>query len=130
MDGVVLREGNQNDLAFIYSTWLKGQYYGNDFFGSCDKDAYYATYAKFVEQTLNRPDTLIVVACLADEPSVILAYSVFTADTVYWTYTKEAWRKKGLAKSTLPSTIYQVASLTKIGDKLRKIRKWGFNPWA
>ena len=119
-----------DDFGFISSTWLKGQKFGNSMFKQIDSQAYYETYKKFIESIIMRPNVVVKVVCLTDDPSIILAYSVFNSECLYWSYTKSAWRKKGLQKQIIPDTINCVASLTKVGEAIIKAKGLKFNPWA
>src|ERR1700675_2248172 len=81
-----IRFGTEEDNNFILATFLQGLYYGDSWFSLIPKAIFMANYKK-VAQTLVTPGkTLIYVACLKDDPSVIIGYSVLslTAQTVHW----------------------------------------------
>lgn len=128
---VIIRDSNPNDRNFIFSTWLKGLRYGNDFFGDIDSAPYYKHYHHFINAVLSKPDTTVKVACLKEDPEVILGYSVYRGDTVHWVQVKSAWRLIGIAKSLMPTQVTTVTHLTKTGRSiLKKNPAVKFNPFS
>lgn len=118
----------QTDEGFIYSTWLKGLYYGNDWFHEIPKDTFFKNYHKVIELIIKRPDCEISCAVLKQDEDVILSFIVVEKTTLHWIYTKEAWRKFGLARMLIPEGIETVTSLTKVGKAIKPY-KWKFNPF-
>jgi GNAT superfamily N-acetyltransferase len=125
---VTIRQAQADDEAFIYATFLKGLYHGNGWFGKIDKTVYFANYHKVIEALLSR--SVVKVACLADEPDVVLGYSITSPDniTLHWVFVKKAWRKMGLAKRLVPPTITTVSHITRLGETLMP-STWSFNPF-
>lgn len=123
---VTIRAAQESDLPFIFSTWLKGLYHGNEFFSLINKEAYFSNYHAVVTQILMR--STVQVACLIEDPDVVLGYSVSKGGTLHWVFVKKAWRKLGIAKMLVPASIDTVTHLTKIGQSLRK-PGWAFNPF-
>lgn len=105
----------ETDINFIFSTWLKGLRFGNDWFLAIDSQTYFHNYQKVIEAIIAKPQTTIPIACFKEDPGVILAYAVLTGDKLHWAFTKPAWRQMGLAKSIIPKTLKTVTHLTKIG---------------
>lgn len=122
----IVRPMEESDKSFIYSTWLRSQYYGNTWFKSIDKDIFFDNYKKIVEARLLSAD--VWVSCLESDHDVVLGYSVSEGSTLHWVYVKRAWRRLGVAKElvTLPPTV--VTSMTKIG-KLVCPNESTFNPF-
>lgn len=127
-DLVSLRKGEKEDLNLIYSTWLKGLYYGNDWFREIDKDIYFKYYQKVLNKILENETINITIACLKDQQDVVLGYSVSEALVLHWIFVKEPWRGIGLARDLLPSTILTVTHLTKVGRSI-KPKDILFNPF-
>lgn len=92
---MIIREARESDLAFIYSTWLRGQYHGSAYFSFIDKDYYFKEYAKIITNLLST--STIMVTCLEEDDDVIIGYLVYNTDTVHWAYVKQVWRNKGVA---------------------------------
>lgn len=109
-----------DDLNFIYATWLPALYHGNDWFGEIERSIYYEYYYKIIETILARPSTKVFVACLKDEPDVILGYSVSDKTTLHFVFVKSVWRKIGIAKSLVPKNVDAFTHATKQGLQFMK----------
>lgn len=130
-DLVSVRDYLPGDRNFILATWLRGLRYGNEWFEAVDQKIYFDFYNKVIEIILNRPDTQVKVACLKDDPEVILGYSVYTGGVLHWVFVKKAWRSIGIMKSLLPEGIVAVSHLTTVGKSiLRRHPGVVFNPFA
>lgn len=116
-----------SDRGLIFSTWLKGLRYANDWFKHIDQDAYFHHYQQVLESYFNRPDINCSVACLREDPDVILGYAVYEPHVLHWVFVKPAWRRIGIAKMLVPPGIKTVSHLTHIGLLLKKDRI--FNPF-
>lgn len=129
-DLVAFRAGNMDDASFIFSTWLKGLRFGNDWYGLIESKAYFAAQHKVIEAILSKPNVTVKVACLKDDPGVILGYAVFAGPRLDWVHVKKSWRKIGLMKDLVPQNITSVSHVTDIGRSILK-RHNGvtFNPF-
>lgn len=128
-ENVVIRDWvKATDESFVYSTWLIGLYYGNPWYGEIEKDTYMRNYHKILENILNRPGVEVKVACYAEDPDIILGYSVTQNDVLHWVYVKHAWRKFGIAKKLVPENIEFVTHLTNVGKSLLP-EKMTFDPF-
>jgi hypothetical protein len=85
-------------------------------------------YHKVIEALLNNENINVSVACLDDDHDVILSYCIYSDESIHWVYTKPAWRKFGIAKHIIPSSIKNVTHLTKVGRAI-KPREWVYNPF-
>lgn len=128
-DIISIRGGLETDLKFVYATWLKGLYFGNDWFREIDQDIYFKAYHKVIERILAKPKALVWVAHLIEDPDVILGYSVTEGPILHFVFVKEAWRRMGLACDLIPDTTNTVTHLTKVGRSI-KPKAWSFNPFA
>ncbi len=127
---VTLRDGIDSDRSFIFASWLKGLRHGNDYFGLIQSDAYFKHYHRVIETILDDFEVTVRVACLKEDPDVILGYAVYKNDTLHWTHVKKAWRKIGLARDLVPPNITTVSNVTKVGiSLLRKHPNVSFNPY-
>lgn len=120
----------ETDKNFVYSTWLRGCYYGSDFYGSIHKDTFFKEYGKFLDQLLARPGTELKVACLLSDPDTILGYACYKGSTLHWVYVKEVFRKKGIATQLIPANISTITHITPVGLNLAKKKQMEFNPWS
>lgn len=128
---VTVRDGTKDDSNFIYATFLRGLYYGESWFSIIDKSVFMDNYHKVVEHLLNSPNTLIRVACLREDPDVILGYAVLTKDLTiaHFCFVKKAWRGIGICTQLVPNTVTTVTHLTKTGLSLLKKKDLTFNPF-
>lgn len=126
---VVIRPGEPNDKSFIMSSWLKGNYYGNSYFGLMPPGLYYKHYADYITEILIHPESRIDVACDEKSPSWVVGFIVYSGPTLYWAYTKVDYRGKGIARLLTKNKSFSVVtSTTKCGQAI--IKKMGliFNP--
>lgn len=121
------------DANFIFATFLRGLYYGDSWFSQIPKDIFMANYKHVAAALVPSPKTVVKIACLTEDPDVILGYSIMSADfqTVHWCFVKAAWRRQGIARSLLPSHPVYVTHLSALGKTLlSKFKDTTFNPFA
>ena len=129
-DLITIRDGKPEDQGFIFATWLRGLRYGNSWFELIESVVYFKVYHDFIESILLRPTTTIKVACLKDDPEVILGYAVYSGPTLHWVFVKKAWRSIGIAKSLVPTNTTIVTHMTNVGlSILKKHKNVHFNPF-
>lgn len=118
------------DLPFVFSTFLKGLRHGNDWFERIDQDAYFKHYHEAIEHILADHRTQVKIACLKDDPEVILGYSISSNTHYHWVFVKKAWRGIGVGRDLMKSTATTVTHLTDVGVSLLKKRPGvKFNPF-
>lgn len=128
---ITIRDAESGDINFILATWLRGLKYGNDWFQMIDPEAYFLVYQKVIEAILQRPDTVVKVACLVEDRDVLIGYSVYAGDRLDWLFVKKNWRNIGVARSLVPENINVITHLTAVGKTiLRKHPTVKFNPFA
>jgi hypothetical protein len=137
-DLVSIRDYRPSDHNFIMATFLRGLYYGDSWFSLIPKNIFMTSYHPAAERIVAKPGVTIKVACLRDEPEVILGYSIYRVLQVQnqevtvldWIFCKTAWRNIGIAKSLMPAQVHAVSHLTKTGKSL--LNKIGaiFNPFT
>ncbi len=115
-----IRDMKESDKAFIMATFLRGLYYGDSWFSQIPKDIFMNNYKKIIEGYLHSTKVLVKIACLKEDPDVILGYSVYTADqkALIWIFVKTAWREQGIGKSLIPKSTQFVMLLTTLGKSL------------
>lgn len=128
---ILIRPGEEADYAFVYSTWLQNLRHSNDWFKLIDAEVYYPVYHKVVERILETPFVRLKVACLKEDPTVILGYSVSNQDTLHWVHVRKSWRSIGIAKSLVPSSVKTVTHVNKLGMSylLSHPGQLSFNPF-
>lgn len=127
-----IRSYRESDKSFVLATFLRGVYYGNSWYNLIPKDIFMEHYSKFAQMYVQNPNVKILIACLPDEPDVILGYTMLSADdeTVHFCYVKAAFRKLGISKALLPKRPKFVTHLTELGKTLlNKYPTAVFNPF-
>lgn len=137
VESVLIRDHQPDDMPFIYSTWLKGLYYGDSWFSLIPKAVFMAYYHHVLETLLSRQGTVVKVACLKSDPTTVLGYSVFhftppDSKCLDWVFVKRSWRTIGIAKRLVPlAQINTVTHLTKTGVSMLYDRPTlRFNPFV
>lgn len=127
IQGLSNRALEPGDEAFIYSTWLRGLYFGNAWFRQISKVDYFDKYRAVIKHLLANATVRIV--CIEDAPDVIVGYAVHSADgtTLHWVYVKKAWRKQGIGKGLIPPNVTIITHLTEKAAE-KKLDSWKFDP--
>lgn len=131
-DLIIVRPYVEADRNFVLATWIRGAKHGSDFFKRMDPKAYYRHYNEFLSNLVDSSTTDILMACLAEDPTVILGYAVTRnqGQSLDWVYVKHRWRKIGIAKTLVLQPFSEVSHLTDVGEKiLRKTPNVTFNPF-
>jgi GNAT superfamily N-acetyltransferase len=133
-DICTIRSYTGDDLSFIMNSWLNGLKQGCEYFRLIDKDPYFDIYGKILSQIIEKPATYIKIACLKEDPSIIVGYSVTELRPgmliLHWVYVKPDWRDNGLARKLIPENITHATHLTKTGRALlKKNEQVKFNPF-
>lgn len=105
-----IRSAQPSDISFIYSSWLKSYKHGSELGKSTRTGVFFNSYREVLDAILQRSQTF--VACLIDEPEVILGYLVhepladepFTVDPIHilhYAFIKESFRRLGIGQMLL-----------------------------
>lgn len=125
---ILIRQPEPNDINFILSTMLKGLYYGSKFWQEVEQESFFLHYEPFVKTLMLKSS--IQIACLEDDPDVILGYSMSRANVLDFIFVKKSYRKLGIGRLLYPSSIDTVSQITDIGNSIRKKLNLKFNPFA
>lgn len=109
-----VRDGRTGDVPFIISTFLKALYYGDSWFSSIPKDVFMDNYKLVAQSLMQGANTVVKVACLPEDPDVILGYSILSADfqVIHFVYVKRHWRFRGIATALTPRHPTAVTHMT------------------
>ena len=128
-----VREFRASDTNFVLATFLRGIYYGDSFFSRVPKDLFMERYKRVAQGLVTAPQIVIRIACLIDDPDVILGYAILSQDldTVLYAFTKSAWRRRGIAKSLIPQDFKFIVPqhLTALGREIIKKYNISENPF-
>lgn len=123
---VVFRDFHPDtDNPIIYATWRNNSFYSALIKPTEDqRDIFFKNKTKQIKDIL--AIATIKIACLQNNPKVIIGYSVFVNTHVYWIYIKEDYRNNGIGTMIAPKEIESVppqTDLTKIGYEIAKKKK-------
>lgn len=127
-----IRNAKVEDRNFVLATFLRGLYYGDSWFSMIPKGSFMNNYKKVAEALIASPNVIIKVACLREDPDVILGYSIMSANhtVLHFIFVKSMWRQKGIGRSLLPDRLFAVTHLTRLGkDLLPKLKDTVFDPF-
>jgi hypothetical protein len=128
----IIRDAVETDLPFVFSTFLRGLFYGDPRMKETPKQAFMEQYHRVLEHILSLPTVQVKVAALSDDPSVILGYAIIGGEgaVLHWVFCKSAFRKIGIAKNLVPSTITTFTHKTPLGESIiRKHKGVSYNPF-
>ena len=141
---IAYRPAQLTDMAFIYRSILMGTFHGNrpakgqkldpkcpvDYFSSINQDTFMKEYHAYLDHLFSVPGNEIKIACLVEEPDVILGFSVFRSGVLHFVFVKPDWRHIRIGSDLIPADIKSVTGFTRVGDIIRRRKGWEFNPWA
>jgi GNAT superfamily N-acetyltransferase len=116
----------------IYSKWLRSLRFGNEYFKLIDSDSYYSAYAKHIGAILQSPDVCVRLAVIADDPDVVLGFSVCRVRTLDYVHVHKDQRRQGIGTALVPKDIKIITHLTNTGASIwasHTSHKVIFNPF-
>lgn len=126
---IKIRAGLESDQSLIFASFLRGLYYDNKFYNMIPKDDFMATYKEAIKALLTKCE--IRVACLVDDPDVIVGYSLVSPASLHWVYVKKPWRKQGIGKLLVPVIPPFFSHFSTLGLSLKESKNYNtiFNPF-
>jgi GNAT superfamily N-acetyltransferase len=101
-DLVILRAIEEDELSFVYHSWLHSLRAGSNYHRGIPSSVYYNNHKRKLYLALDRSHT--IVATPKDHPKIISGYIVWESSdpvTVHYIYVKSDFRKLGLGKLLL-----------------------------
>jgi GNAT superfamily N-acetyltransferase len=101
-----IRSHTLTDLALVFSSWLRSMPPARD----VSRDVHFRGQHALIEAILARPGALLRVACVPDDPEVILGWACVEhaphdasghPSLVHFAYVKDAFRRRGIARALL-----------------------------
>ncbi len=117
---VVIRTASAgSDHAFIYSSWRNALWYAErrDPKGS---DQFYRGASKRIASIIAAPDARVRIACLGDDPDMLLGWSVMLRTQLVFVYVKIDYRRKGIGRLLAKGWTTFSEPETKIGKSLKE----------
>jgi GNAT superfamily N-acetyltransferase len=94
------RELKESDRDFVFSSWLFSFKGASPFAKRIRGKDFYKNHQKVIENIIERPTLMTCVACLEDDPDVILGFIIWEQDqgtvSVHYIFVKEIYRGNGV----------------------------------
>lgn len=87
---IVIRQANKDDEPFLFSTYLKHNWYDKRNTTLLPKLVWMGAQRRRLKKIFN--DNKIKMACLSDDPDIIIGYGFIDKDEKPFVYVKMAWR--------------------------------------
>lgn len=120
--------------AMVFSRWLRSLRNGAPWFEHIDSEAFYKNYHSYIENLMQKPDSLIKLAILTEDPDVVLGFSVSRENVLDYVHVQHEQRKQGIGSKLLPPMMTTMSHLTQLGmeiwQKRVKYKHLKFNPFA
>lgn len=136
MSNVRLRTANDEDLPFIFNSWLKS-YRFSHFAEKITNTIYFSDHHKVIEKILK--NSIVMISCNEDDPSQMYGYAVGSqVDGIFvlhFIYIKHTFRNMGLGTMLLESYGFDSdnASVythhTRIAEKLAAKYNFVYHPY-
>ena len=115
----IIRPARPGDHALIYSTWRNALWYAEKR-DPKESSQFYKDTSEIIRGILSRPECRVRVACLSEDPDMLLGWSVFLADHLEFVYVKIDYRRKGLGRLLTKGFKTFSQPQTKIGKSLKE----------
>lgn len=123
---ITIRDARVSDQAFIFSSFLKGLYYGNEYYRQIDKDVFMRKYKEVLNHLLIK--SVCKVAHTLEDEDNLVGYVIYEPGVLHYVFVKPALRRFGVAKQLIPVDINTITHITKIGKSI-KPEQWRLDPW-
>lgn len=133
--GLTHRNGEEADEPFVYATMLRS-------FWDSPRNVYlsgptfFKEHHQIIESILACDTTALTIACLHDDPAVIIGYLLFdpVQEIIHYMYVKGPFQGNGVARRLIAANAcnsykWRVTHMTEDGEKFWKHHKWVFNPY-
>lgn len=121
----------QLDKNCIYALWRNSSFYSNNTKRYGPATTHTIKIKKQQTERIRKilQNAQVRVACLEDDPNIIIGYVVYTRDHLDWIYIKPDYRRQGIASMITPRDIETFTDeTTKIGQKIIDKKKLKVKP--
>ncbi len=128
-DLMQIRDYQDDDRNFILATFLRALYHGGSQYSLMHKNTFMGHYKHMAEALVDHQN--IKVACLTEDPSVILGYSISIPhkQALTFVFVKQAWRNIGIAKDLVLENTKFFTHYTTVGLSIAKHKGLRFDPF-
>lgn len=121
----------------VRARWMRSLRYGNDYFRLMVPESFYASYQRYVDAILAKPEAWVRFAVLADDHDVVLGFAALRGllqnDCILdYVHVHKDQRRQGIARRLMPSGVNVITHLTRTGLTIwgSKCPGWKFDPFA
>lgn len=111
-----------NYKNLVWDSFLKSHRQNNKYMALIEYDHYKSNYAIYIGNLLARPDALIKLAVLTDDPDIVIGWSLIEPGIVHYVHVKADCRRIGIASHLLSESFNTITHFTTLGLKLRKLK--------
>lgn len=98
---IKLRPMRDDDLDFVFSSYLRSYKYGNPLADMISTGDFFHHQRLNIMAILASESSTAIVACLPDDEDIILGFAITEPQIVHFVYVKADWRNQGIAKEML-----------------------------
>lgn len=115
----------------ILVKWMRSLWELNDFFKLIPKDEFFASYQNYIKMILARPNSIIRLAVLTDEPDTCIGFSVSEPNILHYVWVHGFNRKIGVGAALTQFPFRYITHLTRVGMSIwnNKYKHVRFNPF-
>lgn len=116
----------------LFSEFLRSLRFGNEYFKLIEAEPYFQVYHAYFSVLLSRPESLVKIAVLTDDPDVALGWSLSEFDKLHYVYVKKDFRRTGIGRALVSEPFTRFSHVTKIALSLwtSKFPSAKFNPFC
>lgn len=126
-----IRIGLESDIDYVFSAWKKVMRAATH--RRCPNDLFFRCHQQVISNILVDPKVKTLIACNNQDEDQIYGFIVGNADTLHFIYTKQIFRRLGIAKKLLdsltPKGIVQFTQYPATFEKMIHLRDFVYNPY-
>jgi GNAT superfamily N-acetyltransferase len=94
---IVRAYDSERDAAMLFSTWRNSLWFDTPGRDESLNHKFFRDCTRLIKTILAHDDARVEIACLSDDPNLILGAAVFNSDNLVWIYVKADYRGRGIA---------------------------------
>lgn len=100
---IALRPATEEDMPFFFSATLQSHFYSSPSCLNLLPSIYYPEHKKALQRLLERDAIFLTIACLKEDPDVILGFALTEPreNVLHYMYVKRAFRRFGVARELM-----------------------------
>lgn len=128
---IKIRIGLESDIDYVFSAWKKVMRAATP--RKCPNEIFFPYQQQVISNILMNPNVKTLIACNQEDEDQIYGFIVGNADILHFIYTKQIFRRLGIAKKLLdalaPKGIMQFTQYPATFEKMIHLRDFVYNPY-